>query len=111
VGREAISEIVAERGKNGPYTSLLDVACRVNLRKVTKRVLEYLVKSGACDGFGCTRAGLFAGIDQVAAVGQRRAAERATNQFSLMALVPAKPCPSTGLGLDGPEAGLPEWGH
>jgi len=111
VGREAITEIVAERGKNGPYTSLLDLASRVNLRKVTKRVLEYLIKCGACDGFGCTRAGLFAGLDQAAAIGQKRAADRNTNQLSLMALVPTKPEPTTGLGIDCPEATLTEWGH
>jgi len=111
VGREAIIEIVAERGKNGPYTSLLDLASRVNLRKVTKRVLEYLIKCGACDGFGCTRAGLFAGLDQAAAIGQKRAADRNTNQLSLMALVPTRPEPTTGLGIDCPEATLTEWGH
>ena len=111
VGREAINDIVAEREENGPYTSLVDLASRVNLRKVTKRVLEYLIKSGAMDSFGCTRAGLFAGLDQAAALGQKRAAEKNDNQLSLMSMLPEKPKPAPGLGLSCPEADLPEWGE
>ena len=81
------------------------------MRKLTKRVIEYLIKSGACDGFGCTRAGLMAGLDQVATVGQKRAAEKNDGRLSLMALMPEKPKPTVGLGLSCPEASLPEWLH
>ena len=111
VGREAVLEIVAERERNGPYSSLLDFTSRVNMRKLTKRVIEYLIKCGACDSFGCTRAGLMAGLDQVAALGQKRAAERNDGRLSLMSLVPEKPKPTVGLGLSCPEATLPEWLH
>ncbi|MBQ8744722.1 MAG: DNA polymerase III subunit alpha, partial [Mailhella sp.] len=52
VGDEAINEIVRAREAEGPYKSLLDLCTRVNLRKVTKRVLESLIKGGACDCFG-----------------------------------------------------------
>ncbi|EFL50100.1 DNA polymerase III, alpha subunit [Solidesulfovibrio fructosivorans JJ]] len=111
IGRDAVLEIAAEREKDGPFSSLLDLTSRVNMRKVTKRVIEYLIKCGACDGFGCTRAGLFAGLDQAAAVGQRRAAEKSEGRLSLMELVPDKPKPTVGLGLSCPEAELPEWLH
>lgn len=111
VGADAIGELAAEREENGPFTSLLDLTSRVNLRKITKRVLEYLIKCGGMDLFGCSRAGLLAGLDQAVAIGQKRAAEKNDNQLSLMALVPNKPKPTTGLGLSCPEAELPEWGQ
>ncbi len=111
IGREAVAEIVAEREANGPFTSLLDLTSRVNMRKITKRVLEYLIKCGACDAFGCTRAGLAAGLDQAAALGQKRAAEKADGRLSLMTLMPEKPKPTVGLGLNCSEATLPEWLH
>lgn len=56
VGDEAINEIVRAREEGGPYHSLYDLCQRVNLRKVTKRVLESLIKGGACDSFGLSRA-------------------------------------------------------
>ena len=111
IGRDAVLEIVAERERGGPFTSLFDFTSRVNMRKVTKRVIEFLIKSGACDSFGCSRAGLMAGLDQAASLGQRRAAERNDGRLSLMALVPDKPKPTTGLGLSCPEAKMPEWLH
>jgi len=111
VGRDAVLEIVAEREANGPFTSLVDFTSRVNMRKLTKRVIEFLIKCGACDGFGCSRAGLLAGLDQAVALGQKRAADKNDGRLSLMALMPEKPKPTVGLGLNCPEASLPEWLH
>ncbi|GFK93047.1 DNA polymerase III subunit alpha [Fundidesulfovibrio magnetotacticus] len=111
VGAEAINEIVREREENGPYESMLDLASRVNLRKVTKRVLEFLIKAGAMDSFGAPRAALAAGLDKVAAQGQKRAEDRNSGQFSLMSLAPAPKTKSTGLGLNCEEAQVPEWDH
>ena len=48
VGDEAIRELVESRMAEGEFASLFDLCCRVNLRKVTKRVLESLIKGGAC---------------------------------------------------------------
>jgi len=109
VGQEAIGSIVREREENGPYLSLLDLACRVDQRKVTKRVLEYLIKSGAMDCFGVSRAGMFAALDRVVETAQRRAKEKTSGQFSLMGLMPEKPKSMPGIGLTCPEAGVPEW--
>ncbi len=56
VGEEAINEIVAERKANGAFKNIFDFCERVNLRRVTKRVLESLIKAGALDCFNCSRA-------------------------------------------------------
>ncbi len=49
VGRAAIDSITTERDAHGPFASLEDFCCRVDLHKINKRVLEALVKSGAMD--------------------------------------------------------------
>lgn len=110
VGDEAIREIVEARESDGPYHSLLDLCSRVNLRKVTKRVLESLIKGGACDCFGCSRAGMLAVLDVVVAKAQKRNKEKQSNQISLLALAPqTEEKPITGIGFDCRECAAPEW--
>ena len=109
VGDEAIREIVEARKDGGEYLSLLDLCCRVNLRKVTKRVLESLIKGGACDCFGVSRAGMLAAVEIVVARAQKKAKDKSSNQVSLLAMAPvAEAPPQPGVGLDCPEAALPE---
>lgn len=110
VGDEAIREIVEAREANGPFASLLDLCSRVNLRKVTKRVLESLIKGGACDDFGCTRAGMLAALDTVVTRAQKKIKERQSNQVSLLALAPvAEEKQIGGLGFACAEQEAPEW--
>ena len=49
VGEGAVIEILQDREKNGPYTSIFDLTSRVNLRAVNKRNLECMAKSGVFD--------------------------------------------------------------
>ncbi|MDR2893603.1 MAG: DNA polymerase III subunit alpha [Deltaproteobacteria bacterium] len=113
VGDEAIREIVEAREKDGPFTSLLDLCNRVNLRKVTKRVLESLIKGGAFDCLGCPRAALFAALELVVARSQKKRKDADSGQNSLLSLMsggaPEKKL--AGIGLDCPEAGLAEWSN
>jgi DNA polymerase III subunit alpha len=62
VGEAAIENIVAERKVNGEFKDLFDFCRRVDLRKVNKRVLEALIKAGAMDDLGPSRATMFASI-------------------------------------------------
>lgn len=108
VGGEAINEITEAR-RDGPYTSLLDLACRVNLRKVTKRVLENLIKGGACDCLGAPRAAMLDAIDTVVARAQKKARDKASNQISLLSMTPQTEAPTMpGIGMDCPQNDLPE---
>ena len=110
VGDEAIREIMEARAEGGAYASLLDLCCRVNLRKVTKRVLESLIKGGACDCLGVSRAAMIATLDGVVARAQKKAKEKESNQASLLALAPpTEAAPLPGIGMDCPEAAMPEW--
>lgn len=55
VGESAINHLIATR-KHGPFTDLFSLCQRVDTHKVTKRVLEALIKCGALDGFNPNRA-------------------------------------------------------
>jgi len=67
VGEGAMEAAIAEREKNGPFTSLEDFAARLDNRAVNKKLMEALVKSGAFDFTGELRAVMFAKLEQVLA--------------------------------------------
>ncbi len=62
VGAAAIEGLLAERRAHGPFTDLFDLCRRVDLRKANRRVLESLIRAGACDGLGANRATLLANL-------------------------------------------------
>ncbi len=110
VGEEAIRDILAERGENGPFEDLVDFCARVNLRKCTKRVIEYLITSGAMDQFGPTRAGLLAALDKAVAHGQAKAKEKASGMLSMLDMLGGGG--ATAEKAPGPrleELSTPEW--
>jgi DNA polymerase-3 subunit alpha len=110
VGEEGVRELVATREADGPFISLLDLCCRVPSRKMTKRMLESLIKGGACDCFGVSRAGLLASLDKVVARAQKKARDKESSQMSLLAMMPAEDAPQCpGIGFDCPEGSTPEW--
>lgn len=108
VGDEAIREIVSDREKNGPYLSFYDLCSRVTLRKVSKRALESLVKGGACDCFGVSRAALLACLEIVVNRAQKNCRQQDFPQGSLLGAAEKPKTPSNGLGLEMQEANLPE---
>ncbi len=56
VGGAAIESIIEVRSEGGPFGTVTDFIDRVDTRKVNKKVLESLVKAGAFDSLGVTRA-------------------------------------------------------
>ncbi len=56
VGEAAVGAIVAERVANGPFKDIYDLTERLDPKALTKGVLETLVKAGALDSFGPSRA-------------------------------------------------------
>ncbi|HBE94680.1 MAG TPA: DNA polymerase III subunit alpha [Desulfovibrio sp.] len=109
VGEEAVAEIVEERDKNGPYKDLVDLCCRVNLRRVTKRMLEYLIKAGAMDCFGRSRAGLLAGLDKAHSLGQRQAKEKQSGMLSMLDMLDTSGPTTNGLNITVEEFAAEEW--
>jgi len=84
VGEEAINEIVVERNEGGPFKNIFDFCERVNLRRVTKRVLESLIKAGALDCFNCSRAALLEDLEKAVAIGQKKAKEKDSGMLNML---------------------------
>ncbi|MBP1729216.1 MAG: dnaE [Deltaproteobacteria bacterium] len=82
VGESAILSILEAR-KEQRFSDLFNFCERVDLRKVNKRVMEALVKSGAFDSTGAQRSALFAALEEAANLGQRIQDERDSAQVSL----------------------------
>jgi len=88
VGRGAIEAVLAARRKDGAFASLFELAERVDLRQVNKRVVESLIQAGACDGLEGHRAQQIVALDLALAHGQRKASERERGQFTLFGGAP-----------------------
>ena len=95
VGRGAIENIIEARVKNGLFNSFQDFCDRVDLRQVSKRVLESLIKCGAVDSLGANRAQLLASMENCVDAAQKRQRDRANGQISLFDL--GKNAPAAGM--------------
>ena len=73
VGEGAVHNLVEERTAAGPYADLFDFCRRVDTRRLNRRALEALIKAGALDGLGPSRAVLWATLPVAL-----KAAEQAT---------------------------------
>src|SRR5204863_337041 len=104
VGEAAMESILRARAEAGPFTSLEDFCARVDLRLVNRRVLESLIKAGAFDSLGLSRAHLLATADAALEGGQRKQRDRAEGQASFFDLLPAgAPAPSAAATETTPE--------
>ena len=63
VGEKAVEQIIAAREKAGRFASLFDFCENVDLRAANKQVMESLVKAGAFDRMGGSRAQMMAGLE------------------------------------------------
>ena len=104
VGEVAVQAILKARDEGGKFKMLSDMCERVDGRTVNRKILEGLIKSGACDGFGQTRATLFAQIDRTLARAASIISDRQKGQNSLFGAFEEKSPPM-------PESlsNLPEW--
>jgi DNA polymerase-3 subunit alpha len=107
VGATAIESITKAR-EAGAFASLADFCGRVDLRLVNRRVLESLIKAGAFDSLGDTRAGLLSGLDQAMEAGQRSQRDREEGQGSLFESL-ASPRTDASAPAPRPDSHVPEW--
>jgi len=68
VGEGAIQAILKAR-KRGKFTSIFDFCRRVDLKKVNRRTIESLIKSGAFDSLGARRSQLMEVLDRAMDMG------------------------------------------
>ena len=86
VGEIAVREIIRARLEGGRFKSLSDLCERIDGRTVNRKALEALIKCGACDSLGETRAGMFASLERVMSRAASNASDRARGQNSLFGM-------------------------
>jgi DNA polymerase-3 subunit alpha len=104
VGEVAVLSILKARSDGGKFESLLDLCQRVDGRSVSRKILEALIKCGACDCLGQTRATLFSQIDRTLARAASVIADRQRGQSSLFGALEEK-----ATAMPEATASLPEW--
>lgn len=85
MGEAAIENIIAAR-ENGPFKDLFDFCQRVDLRKINKRVLEALIKSGCFDSLGTHRAALMATLENALLEAEQALHNQLYGQHDLLAM-------------------------
>jgi len=83
VGEGAVESVLAIRAESGPFRSFFDFCRRVDLRKVNKRMLEGLIKTGAFDSTRARRAQLMAVLDRAVEEGAAAQQERELGQTNI----------------------------
>jgi DNA polymerase III subunit alpha len=104
VGEVAVEAILKARSEGGTFTSLSDLCERVDGRTVTRKTLEALIKTGACDCFGQTRSALFAQVERTLARAASIISDRQRGQSSLFGAMEEKAPPMAEA-----ISNLPEW--
>ena len=86
VGEEAMRRLVEERERGGDYKSISDMLDRLETGTLNKRIMESLIKAGAFDCFGHTRAALMASYERLLQVSASDKKKREGGQMSLFDL-------------------------
>ena len=104
VGEAAVEAILKARSEGGKFKTLSELCERVDGRALTRKTIEALVKTGACDVFGQTRATLFAQIERTLSRAASILSDKQKGQSSLFGALEER-APAM------PEAisNLPEW--
>ena len=92
VGGKAVEVILESRREGGPFEALFDFCRRVDLTAVNRRVIESLIKCGAFDATGVSRARMMGALDDAMRAAQAHQRDRESNQIDIFAVLgaPAK---------------------
>lgn len=82
VGEAAISSLVEAR-KQKPYQDIFDLCIRVDSRRVSRRTLEALIRSGSMDVFGQNRAELMALLEDALLAAEQLSKNQVAGQVDL----------------------------
>ena len=82
-GEAALSLLFEDRSENGAYEDLFDLCKRLDTRKLNKRVLEALIKSGSLDSLEENRGALLASITKALKAAEQHARDIEQGQNDL----------------------------
>ncbi|MDM1343268.1 DNA polymerase III subunit alpha [Acinetobacter pseudolwoffii] len=97
VGEAAMQSVIDARTQEGPFRDLFDFCHRIDLKKINKRTLEALIRSGALDCLGIDRADLMAQLPEAVQAAEQARSNRETGIMDLFGEVeevqrkPSKP--------------------
>ncbi len=83
VGSKPAEAIIAMRESGGPFENMADFCLRVGTQLISRRVLEALIKCGAFDSTGSTRASLMAEVENAIRIAQKAQSDVEKNQIGL----------------------------
>jgi DNA polymerase-3 subunit alpha len=89
LGEGPVESIISARNSGGPFKNLFDFCARVDPRKLNKRALEALIRSGAADSLGPginldqDRAILFAAMNEAVKAAEQSAANSSAGMMDL----------------------------
>ena len=83
VGEAAMQSVIDSRKQLGPYKDLFDFCHRIDLKKINKRTLEALIRSGALDCLGLERATLMAQLPEAVQAAEQARSNRETGIMDL----------------------------
>ncbi len=93
LGRAAVHAMLSAR-EEGSFEGLFDLLCRVDAQKINRRALDALIRAGAMDDWGTSRASLAASVDsciEAAAQFQNGQLSQQESLFSGQEALPAAP--------------------
>ncbi len=82
-GQQAMSALVEERKKRGPFKDLFDFCERIDPSLCSRASIESLIKAGAFDSLGAKRSQLMAVLDRAIQTGASAAKDRNSGQMGL----------------------------
>jgi DNA polymerase-3 subunit alpha len=94
VGESAVEAILKARNESGKFKSLSALCERVDARSLGRKTLEALIKTGACDCLGATRATLFAQIERTLARAASILSDKQKGQSSLFGALEERASPT-----------------
>ena len=107
IGLSAIEALLEERKANGPYGDLFDLCRRVDLRRVNKRVIEALIRSGSLDSLAVNRASAWHCLPQALQSAEQQCRNRDAGQVDLFGLGSSTSLEDASSAAPGPS--VAEW--
>lgn len=83
IGLGIVENLIEERRRGGPFANLRDFLSRIKHRDLNKKSLESLIKCGALDSLGITRAEALGSLDELLKFNQAVKYENQSNQTNL----------------------------
>ena len=91
VGEAPIEAIIEARQEGGQFTDLFDFCCRVDLKRLNKRVMERLIRGGAMDTLGPHRATIMASLEKAMRQAEQHRQAESIGQSDMFGVLTTEP--------------------